>query len=361
MSSKLRVALIGQGFMGRAHSNAYAQVGHFFDVPYEIDRAVLCGRNPEALAAMAARWGWRETATDWRTLVERKDIDMVDIATPNVLHAEMAIAFAGAGKTVLCEKPMAVTREEGERMVAAARNVRTMVWFNYRRVPAVAFAKRLIEEGRIGRVYHYRGVYLQDWPTSGGTAKAWKLERAGAGSGALGDLLSHIVDLGLYLNGPIAEVSGMMQTFAEGRDIDDATLALARFANGSIGSLEATRYAVGSRNRNQFEIHGDKGMLRFNLEDLHRLEYFDATLPANMLGMRSMLVTGPDQPYADNYWKPGHVVGYEHTFIGALGDFLKALAEGSEFHPDFADAQRVQVVLETIERSAKSKNWVAVE
>jgi predicted dehydrogenase len=361
MARTLRVALIGQGFMGRAHSNAYAQVGHFFDIPYQVDRTVLCGRNGQTLEAMASRWGWRETTTDWRTLVDRKDIDVVDIATPNVLHAEMAIAFAGAGKTVLCEKPMAVTREEGERMVAAAKNVRTMVWFNYRRVPAVAFAKRLIDEGRIGRVFHYRAVYLQDWPTSGGTTKAWKLEKAGAGSGVLGDLLSHIVDLGLYLNGPMTEVSATMQTFAEGRDIDDATLALARFTNGSIGSFEATRYAVGCRNRNQFEIHGEKGMLRFNLEDMHRLEYFDATLPANVQGARSIMATGPDQPYSNNYWKPGHVIGYEHTFIGALGDFLNALGRGSEFHPDFADAQRVQVVLDTIERSAKSKSWVAVE
>ncbi len=347
--------------MGRAHSNAFAQVGHFFDTPYEIDRAVLCGRNRESLEAMAARWGWSGTTTDWRTLVDRDDIDIVDVATPNVLHAEMAIAFAEAGKTVLCEKPMAVSREEGEQMVAAARNVRTMVWFNYRRVPAVAYAKRLIDEGRIGKVYHYRAVYLQDWPTSGGTTKTWKLEKAGAGSGVLGDLLSHIVDLGLYLNGEIREVSAMMHTFAEGRDIDDATMALARFANGSLGSFEATRYAVGCRNRNQFEIHGDKGMLRFDLEDLARLEYFDATLPPRLQGARRMLVTGPDQPYASNYWKPGHVIGYEHTFIGALGDFLQALAEEREFHPDFNDAQKVQVVLDTVERSAKSRSWVAVE
>lgn len=361
MLRKLRVALIGQGFMGRAHSNAFAQVGRFFDLPCRLERAVLCGRNRESLEKMAARWGWSETATDWRALVERKDIDIVDIATPNVLHAEMAIAFAEAGKTVLCEKPMAVSRAEGERMVAAAARVRTMVWFNYRRVPAVAYARQLIDEGRIGPVYHYRAVYLQDWPSLGATAKTWKLQKSGAGSGVLGDLLSHIVDLGLYLNGEIDEVSAMMHTFAPGRDIDDATLALARFANGSLGSFEASRYAVGCRNRNQFEIHGQLGMLRFDLEDMSRLEYFDATLPPRLQGTRQMMVTGPNQPYADNYWKPGHVTGYEHTFIGALGDFLKALADDGEFHPDFADAQKVQVVLDAIERSAQSRSWIKLE
>ncbi|MCC7497642.1 MAG: Gfo/Idh/MocA family oxidoreductase [Bryobacterales bacterium] len=361
MPTKLRVALIGHGFMGRAHSNAFAQVGRFFDLPYQLERAVLCGRNREPLQAMASRWGWRETATDWRALVDRDDIDLVDIATPNATHAEMAIALARAGKIVLCEKPMAISREQGSEMVEAARNVPTMVWFNYRRVPAVAYARQLIDEGRIGPVYHYRAVYLQDWPALGATTKTWKLSKAGAGSGVLGDLLSHIVDLALYLNGDISEVSAMMHTFAPGREIDDATMAMARFANGSVGSFEATRYAVGCRNRNQFEIHGQLGMLRFDLEDMARLEYFDATAPPRLQGTRKIMVTGPNQPYANNYWKPGHVIGYEHTFIGALGDFLQALAAGSEFHPGFADAQKVQVVLDAIERSAGSRSWVAVE
>lgn len=361
MPRTLRAALIGQGFMGRAHSNAFAQVGHFFDIPYTVQRAVLCGRNPETLGAMAARWGWQETTTDWRTLLDRPDIDLVDIATPNALHAEMAIAFARAGKMVLCEKPLALSPVEGQRMVEAAARVRTMVWFNYRRVPAVAFARRLIDEGRLGHIFHYRAVYLQDWPSSGGSSKRWKLSKADAGSGVLGDLLSHIIDLGLYLNGPIREVTSLMQTFVEGRDIDDATLLLARFANGSIGTFEATRYAVGCPNRNQFEIHGERGMLRFNLEDMHRLEFADAALPANLRGTRSLLVTGPDQPYSENYWKPGHITGYEHTFINALGDFLLSLAHGTPFHPDFADAQKVQILLDAIRRSAESRHWVEVQ
>ncbi len=355
---KLRVALIGQGFMGRAHSNAYAQVKHFFDAPFEIERAVICARDRARLEATAATWGWQEVETDWRAVVGRKDIDVVDVAVPNALHAPMAIAAAEAGKIVFCEKPLAVSAEEGARMAEAARRVPNMVWFNYRRVPAVAFARQLIDEGRVGRVFHYRATYLQQSGNDPSRPPSWKTEKAIAGSGVIGDLLSHVVDTALYLNGPIQELSALTKTFAPGRDVDDASIALARFANGSVGSFEASRYGVGCRNRNAFEIHGERGMIRFNLEHLNHLEFYDATEARNTQGARSILVTGPDQPYAGRFWKPGHTIGYEHTFIIALGDFLNAFAKGDEFHPNFADAQQVQIVLDAVEKSAQSGQWL---
>ncbi len=355
---KLRVALIGQGFMGRAHSNAYAQVKHFFDVPFDIERAVICGRDRARLEQTAATWGWQQAETDWRAVVERKDIDVVDVATPNALHAPMAIAAAQAGKIVFCEKPLAVSAEEGARMADAARGVPNMVWFNYRRVPAVAFARQLVDENRIGRVFHYRATYLNESGSDPTRRPSWKMEKALAGSGVIGDLLSHVVDTAMYLNGPIRELSALTQTFEPGRDVDDACITLARFANGSVGSFEASRYGVGCRNRNAFEMQGERGMIRFNLENFNHLEFHDATEPRNTQGARSILVTGPDQPYAGRFWKPGHPIGYEHTFISALGDFLETLAIGKEFHPNFADAQKVQTVLEAVQSSAQSGVWV---
>ncbi len=357
---RLRVALLGQGFMGRAHSNAFRQVGHFFDVPFGIECKVICGRDRGRLERMAATWGWSETATDWRGVVERKDIDLVDIALPNSMHAEAAIAAAEAGKIVLCEKPMALSAAEGARMAEAARRVPSMVWYNYRRVPAVAFARRLIEEDRIGQVFHYRAVYLQEWGRYTDRPANWKMDRAYAGSGVLGDLLSHLIDLALWLNGSIREVTALTQIFTPGREVEDAGLVLARFENGSLGSFEATRFATGCRNRNAFEIHGSRGMLGFNLEDMNRLRFCDATEPSCLQGARDLLVTGPDDPYWANFWKPGHIIGYEHTFIAALGDFLGALARGGPFHPDFEDGQRVQLVLDAVERSAQSRQWTPV-
>jgi predicted dehydrogenase len=235
-----------------------------------------------------------------------------------------------------------------------------MVWFNYRRVPAISYARRLVEEGHIGQVFHYRATYLQEWGNDPTRPPGWKTDKTQAGSGVLGDLLSHLIDTALWLNGPIREVAAMQHTFAPGRDVDDATLLLARFENSSVGTFEATRYAVGCRNRNAFQIHGAGGMLRFNLEDFNHLEFLDATEPRNLQGARNMLVTGPDQPYASNFWKPGHVIGYEHTFIAALGDFLGALAEGQPFHPDFEDAQKVQLVLAAVERSAAAQAFTPV-
>lgn len=359
--STLNVAMIGQGFMGRAHSNAFHQVNHFFDTRYDLKRKVICGRDQARLQQMAARWGWQETAEDWRAIVERRDIDLVDIGTPNHLHSEISLAAAGAGKMVLCEKPLAMSTEEAQRMAAAVRGRPNLVWFNYRRVPAIALSKQLVDEGRVGQVFHYRGAYLQSWGPDPARAGSWRFRPSEAGSGAMGDLLSHSIDLALLLNGIILEVSAMTQTFSPGREVDDAVLLLAKFANGSIGSFEATRYAIGCRNRNAFEIHGSKGMIGFNLEDLNRLQFFDSADPSYVQGARNLLVTSAEHPYANKFWPPGHLIGYEHTFIATLADFLNALQKGEPFHPNFDDGLRVQRVLDAVSRSARQGAWTKIE
>lgn len=358
LKKKLNVAMIGSGFIARAHSNAFRQVGHFFSVPYDLGLKVICGRDRTKLDAMASKWGWEEVETDWRTAVSRTDVDLVDIAVPNVLHAPIATAAAAGGKIVLCEKPLATSLEEAERMAQAVRQVPNLVWFNFRRVPAVVFAKQLIEEGRLGQVFHYRALYLNQSGNDPTKATGWRYKRSEAGLGAAGDLLSHSIDMALHLNGPIEELSAMTHTFVPGRDVDDATLFLARFSNGSIGSFEATRYGVGCRNRNRFEIHGAKGMLRFDLDEMNQLEFLDATEPPNMQGLRNITVTGPKHPYSENFWKPGHIIGYEHTFIATMGDFLNSLGHPEPFHDNFEDGVAVQRVLDAVERSATAGRWV---
>ena len=354
----LNLAMIGTGFIAKAHSNAFRQVTHFFNVPYELNLKVLCGRNQAKLEAGAAQWGWQETVTDWQAVVNRSDIDVVDIAVPNALHAPIAIAAAQAGKIVFCEKPLATSLAEAETMAQAMRKVPTLIWFNYRRIPAVAFAKRLIAEGRIGQTYHYRALYLNQSGSDPSKATTWRYRRSEAGLGAAGDLLSHSIDSALYLNGPITELTALMHNFAPGRDVDDATLLLARFANGTIGTFEATRYGVGCRNRKTFEINGSKGMLRFDMDEFNRLEFLDATDPPNLQAPRNLTVTGPDHPYSENFWKPAHIIGYEHTFIATLGDFLGALARKGPLQADLEAAVAVQRVLDAVERSAKSRIWV---
>jgi predicted dehydrogenase len=355
---RLNIAMIGTGFIAKAHSNAFRQVGHFFDNPYELGLKVICGRNQEKLASAAAQWGWAETATDWQEVVRRPDIDVVDIAVPNALHGPIAIAAARAGKIVWCEKPLATSLAEAESMAKAMREVPSLVWFNYRRIPAVAFAKRLISEGRIGQTYHYRATYLNQSGNDPSKATTWRYRRSEAGMGAAGDLLSHSIDSALYLNGSITELTAISHTFAPGRDVDDATLLLVSFANGSVGTFEATRYGVGCRNRKTFEINGSKGMLRFNLEEMNQLEFLDATEPPNQQGVRNVSVTGPDHPYSNNFWKPGHIIGYEHTFITTLGDFLSTLDRQQPSHADLDAAVEVQRVLDAVERSAASRSWV---
>src|SRR5262245_47778510 len=357
---QLSVALLGQGFMGKAHSNAFAQVGHFYDTPFRIRRRLLCGRDAASLATMAARWGWEETSTDWRTAIDRTDIDLVDIALPNHLHAEAAIAAARAGKIVLCEKPLALSVADAEAMVEAATHVRTMVWYNYRRVPAIAYAADLIRAGRLGTIYHYDAAYRQQWGPDRSRDGTWKMDRAQAGSGVAADLLTHLLDTALYLNGPVASGIAMRSTFAPGRAIDDAFLALLKFGNGSVGQFQSTRFGIGCRNANSFQIHGSGGMLRFNLERLNHLGFADANDPAADQGTRDILVTDMKHPVFPHFWRPAHIIGYEHTFIAALAEFLEALDKDAEFHPDFADGLAVQKILAALQDSAASGQWTAV-
>ncbi|MGD0513126.1 MAG: Gfo/Idh/MocA family oxidoreductase [Terriglobales bacterium] len=359
--TRLNVAMIGSGFIGKVHSNAFRQVGHFFDTPYDVRLHVICGRDRAKLEAAASRWGWSEIETDWQKVIARKDIDAVDIAVPNALHSVIAIAAAEAGKIVLCEKPLAASLEEAERMTRAVQRRPNMVWFNFRRVPAIVFAKQLITEGRIGQTFHYRALYLNQSGNDPAKANTWRYKKSDAGMGAAGDLLSHSIDIALYLNGPIRELSAMMHTFAPGRDVDDATLLMARFANGSIGTFEATRYGVGCQNRNTLEVNGSKGMLSFTLDEMNQLDFFDATEAGNLQGRRSIAVTGVDHPYGKNFWKPGHVLGYEHPFIATLADFLNSIARQEPFHVNFEDALAVQRILDGIERSSASRGWVSIE
>ncbi|HEY3930490.1 MAG TPA: Gfo/Idh/MocA family oxidoreductase [Candidatus Koribacter sp.] len=354
----LNLAMIGHGFMGRAHSNAFRQVNPFFDTAFNLNLKVLCGHDENKLHPMAERWGWSETATDWREVVARKDIDIVDIATPNRSHAEIAIAAAEAGKIVFCEKPLAMNVAEAERMAKAVTGRQNLVWFNYRRVPAVMLAKRFLDEGRLGDIFHYRGLYLN----SSGLNKSggWRYDKAAAGSGASGDLLSHLLDLALWLNGPLKELCATLKTFVPGREVDDAVLLLAHFINGSIGTFEATRYGTGNRNRNLFEIHGSKGAVSFDLGDMNRLKFFEVDGPEELHGARTILVAGPGHPYFGKFWPPGHTIGFEHTFIATLADFLQTLEEGTEFHANFEDGLRVQKLLEAVGKSAETRAWVAL-
>lgn len=356
----MNIAMVGTGFIARAHSNAFHQVGHFFDVPFALRMKVVCGRDPARLAALARQWEWEETAADWESVVNRPDIDIVDIAAPNLLHAPIAIAAAKAGKIVFCEKPLAMSVAEAESMAEAVRGTPNLVWFNYRRVPAIALAKRFIEEGRLGRVFHYRSYYFNQSGADPTKAQSWRYKRAAAGSGAIGDLLSHLLDTARYLNGEITGLAASTHRFVPGREVDDAVQVMARFANESIGSFEASRFGVGRRNGNGFEIYGSKGNLAFDLEDMNRLRFFDATEAPATQGERNILVTGPDHPYASVFWKPGHLIGYEHTFIATLGDFLQALARGEQFHANFEDGLWVQRVMDKVEASAASGGWVKV-
>jgi predicted dehydrogenase len=356
---KLNVAIIGYGFMGRAHSNAFHQVGRYFDVAYDLKLKVACGRNETRLREMADSWGWEQVHSDWTEVVNRPDIDVVDICTPNYLHEPIAIAAARAGKIVLCEKPLANSVEEAGRMTEAAKHVPTLVWFNYRRVPAVSLARQLVQEGRVGKVFHYRGLYLQSWGAAADPA-AWRFKPQEAGSGVMGDLLSHSLDLATWINGPIRRLCSQIQTFVEGREVDDAVALLAEFDNGSLGTFEATRFASGNLNRNSLEINGARGALEFNLENLNHLQFTDLDENKATQGRRNLMVTEDTHPYVSHFWPSGHIIGYEHTFIATLADFLTALHKKERFRPDFADALEVQKLLDAVVRSSTQQGWVSM-
>jgi predicted dehydrogenase len=373
----LNIGLVGYGFMGRTHSNAYKRVNDFFEVAYRPVLKAVCGRTAEGASAFAEKWGYESIETDWRKLVERKDIDAIDICTPNNTHAEIAIAAAGAGKMVLCEKPLAMNLVEGQAMVDAIEKagVPNTVWYNYRRIPAVTLAKQLIDAGRLGKIFHYRANFLQDWTISadlpqGGTG-LWRLDVAAAGSGVTGDLLAHCIDTALWLNGTISSVSAMTETFIKERKhnltgkvepvgIDDACAFLCRFDNGSLGLFESTRYARGHKAFYTFEINGEKASIKWDLEDLHRLEYFDHRDESIIRGWHSVHVTDGDMPYMKQWWVPGLQIGYEHTFVHQVADFLDDLAKCQPTAPTFRDALVTQAVCDAVLDSAEKQKWESV-
>ncbi len=378
MTKKLNIGLIGYGFMARTHSNAYCKVNHFFDVPYEPSLQVVCGLEDKVAKAFAERWGYKSHTTDWHKVIEDEKVDLVDICVPNNLHAEIAIAAAKAGKAVISEKPLALNGEQAETMVAAIEEagVPNFVSFNYRRVPAVTLAKKLIDEGRLGRIFHYRANFLQDWTISanvpqGGMA-TWRLDVKAAGSGVTGDLLAHCIDTAMWQNGQIGSVCAMTETFikqrmhvetgkAEAVGIDDACTFLCRFDNGSLGNFESTRYARGHKALYTFEINGEKASIAWDLHDLHRLSYFDHSDESIVRGWRSIHVTDGDMPYMGKWWVPGLQIGYEHTFVHQIADFLEGLGQGKPASPTFRDALATQYVCDAVLASAKDKQWKTVK
>ncbi len=375
---QLRVGLIGYGFMGRTHSNAFRTVNNFFDVPFQPVLQTICARNGERARAFADQWGYASAETDWRKVVESPDIDLIDIASPNDTHAEIAIAAAKAGKMVMCEKPLGRNGAESEAIVDAVEKagVANMVWYNYRRVPAVTLAKQLIDEGRLGRIFHYRAKFLQDWTISSdlpqGGEGLWRLDVKVAGSGVTGDLLAHCIDTAMWLNGGIDEVSAVTETFIKERKhtltgevtpvgIDDASLFLARFNNGSLATFEATRYARGHKALYTLEINGENASIMWDLHDLHRLQYFDHKDEGKLRGWKSIHITDREHPYMANWWVPGLQIGYEHTFIHQIADFLTAVGGGTSAAPTFREGLATDDVTDAVLQSAASRSWTKVK
>jgi len=378
MTKPLNVGIIGYGFMGRTHSNAYRKVRNFFDVPYEPVLKTICGLEEKEAKAFAERWGYQSYTTDWHKVIDDKSIDVVDICVPNNRHAEIAIAAAKAGKAICCEKPLALNAAEGEEMVKAVEKagVANLVSFNYRRVPAVTLAKLLIDEGRLGRIFHYRANFLQDWTISSkvpqGGMGTWRLDVKAAGSGVTGDLLAHCIDTAMWQNGPITTVCGMTETFVKERmhtetgkvepvGIDDACMFFCRFGNGSLGNFESTRYARGHKALYTFEINGEHASIAWDLHDLHRLSYFDHRDESIVRGWRSIHVTDGDMPYMGHWWVPGLQIGYEHAFVHQTADFLGNLAKGKPTSPTFREALATQYVCDAVLASAKNGKWEKVK
>jgi predicted dehydrogenase len=377
MAEPLNIGMVGCGFMGRAHSNAYHRVNQFFDVAYQPVLKVLAESTKERAEAFALRWGWQRVESDWRKLVEAPDIDLIDICSPNNTHYAIALAAAAAGKMILCEKPLAMNLKEGREMTEAVEKSGkpNMVSFNYRRVPAISLAKQIIEEGKLGRIFHYRATYHQDWTISPnvpvGGLGTWRLDKDIAGAGVSGDLSTHNIDTAIWLNGPVAQVCGMTEVFIKDRhrpdgspvrvEIDDVCNFLVRFANGSNGTFEATRYARGRKNKNTFEINGEKGSIYFDLENMHQLQYFSHEDAPHIQGWRTVLVTGAEHPYMAHWWVPGCVIGYEHTFVHEVADFLRGIEKGERVRPDFRDALETQAVVEAVLESARTGKWASPE
>jgi predicted dehydrogenase len=375
MKKELRIGLIGTGFMGRTHSNGYNRVANFFpDLAYTPVLKAVCSRNKDKVQAFADQWGYESVETDWKALIARDDIDAVDICTPNDTHAEISLAAAAAGKMILCEKPLSRNLAEGEKMVEAieSADVNSTVWYNYRRLPAVSLAKQIIDSGKLGKIYHYRANFLQDWTISAdlpqGGEGLWRMDAEAAGSGVTGDLLAHCIDTAMWLNGAIVDVSAVTETFVKERmhqltgkvqpvGIDDACIFHCHFENGSLGLFESTRYARGHKALYTFEINGADASIRWDLHDLNRLEYFDHRDESIVRGWRSIHVTDGDQPYMDKWWVPGLGIGYEHSFVHQVADFLKSLETGEGCSPTFKEALQTQKVCEAVIDSANSRSW----
>jgi len=384
MKRTLNVGMIGYNFMGKAHSNAWRQAPRFFDLPAEVVLHTICGRSPKSVEAAAKQLGWQHASTDWKAVVNDPNIDIVDICTPNDSHMEIALAAAVAGKAILCEKPLGLDVPQAEKMVDAVKKAKVvnMVCHNYRRIPAIALAKRMIERGDLGdRIYHFRARYAQDWIADPNFPLVWRLQSKIAGSGTHGDVNAHIIDLGRYLVGEVKEVNGLMETFVKERPVlaearaglgakagkklgkvtvDDAVSWIGRFKNGAIANLEATRFAHGRRNHITLEINGSKGSLTFDFEDMNRLKFYSTEDAADKQGFRDILVTEGVHPYTANWWPPGHIIGYEHTFVNTFADFVEAVVKGKSVQPTFADGLANEKVLAAISRSAKSRQWEKV-
>jgi predicted dehydrogenase len=372
---KLNIGMVGYGFMGRAHTNAFKQVNNFFQLQHETVLKAACARDAGKLKAFADQWGYESTETDWRKLVERKDVDVIDIAASNDMHLEIALAAAANGKMVMCEKPLGRNAAESAKMVAAVEKAKVpnMVWYNYRRVPAVTLAKQLIDEGKLGKIFHYRAKFLQDWTISAdlpqGGQGLWRLDVNVAGSGVTGDLLAHCIDTAMWLNGSIEKVSAITETFIKERQhnltgkkekvgIDDASLFLARFDNGSLANFEATRYARGHKALYTLEINGEKASIQWDLHDLHRLQYFDHRDEGRTRGWRSIHVTDSDHPYMAKWWVPGLQIGYEHSFVHQAADFIEGVETGKSAAPSFREAMATDVVTDAVLKSAATGQWV---
>ena len=377
MARQLNIGMVGYGFMARAHSNAWSNVSHFFDTGYRPVLKAVAARNPSKVRHFAEAWGYESQESDWRHLVERADIDAIDICVPNDLHAEIAIAAARAGKMVLCEKPLARTEAEAKPMVDAveAAGVPNMVWYNYRRVPAVSLIKHMVDERRLGKIFHYRAKFLQDWTISPdvpqGGAATWRLDVEAAGSGVTGDLLAHCLDTAIWINGGITSLTAMTETFIKERvhagtgktekvGIDDAAAVLVRFDNGSLGTFESTRYARGHKAGYTLEINGEKGSLAWDLEDLNRLQYFDHGVEGAQRGWSDILVTDGDHPYLDKWWVPGLIIGYEHTFTHQAADFLEGLRSGKPAAPTFREALTANRICDAIIASGRTGEWMTL-
>ena len=380
----LNVGMIGYKFMGRAHSNAWSRVGMFFNADADIRMKTLCGREEGWLRENAASLGWSDIETDWRKLVARPDIDIIDITTPSNLHKEMAVEALRHGKHVFCEKPLATTAADAREIVAAAKasGTKHQVGFNYRFCPAVVLAKQLINEGKLGKIYHFRGFYLQDWLVDPDSPKSWRMDKAMAGSGAHGDLNAHVIDAARYLIGDIREVIGQSRTFITQRpvvehmeglsskagsdapmspvDVDDATMFLCEFENGALGSFEATRFAMGHKNDMYFEINGEKGAIKFYFERMNELHFFDATVTPGQQGWSMIQATEGMHPYVSAWWPAGHVLGYEAPFVHELYEFIQSIANDRPCAPNFIDGLKIAQVLEAVDRSIETRAWVNV-